>query len=183
MQPENIDINWVWSKLKPGVGSNKNDYHLMQFGYSGIDDFPKIDTVVMRHAECPNVFFHTDIRSDKITALQKNSNVVLHWYSREDKTQITFKARATIHHGNEMCVNKWANMPKFSRECYHQRGQPGIPYEPHLAQFDLSDAEAFENFSVIECQILSMDILYLQVGANVRFQWAEGDAQITRINA
>lgn len=183
MQLEKIDFKWIWSKLHAGVGSNKNDYHLMQLSYLGIDQFPKIDTVVMRGAEQPKVFFHTDGRSDKIAALKQQPNISLHWYSREEKTQLSFKAIASLHQEDEVCQDKWSVMPSFSQECYHQRGQPGTLYKRELAEFNLSSESAFKNFTVVECHIITMDILFLKIGDNIRFRCFEGDDELTRIIA
>ena len=183
MQPENIDLVWIWSKLQAGIKTNKNDYHLMQFGYIDEANVPKIDTVVCRQLANRHVYFHTDFRSHKVECLKKNAHISLHWYSKEEKTQISFQAIAKIHHLDDVCRQKWQNMQVLSQECYHQVGKPGETYAPELATFNLSEKEAFENLAIIACDIKKMDILLLRIGDNIRYVWSEGDDALSRVIA
>lgn len=183
MQPENIDLVWVWSKLQAGTKTNKNDYHLMQLGYFDESNFPKIDTVVFRQLANRHVYFNTDFRSHKVQCLQRDPNVSLHWYSKEDKTQISVQAIAKIHHLDDVCKEKWKNMQSLSQECYHQVGKPGENYAADLATFGLSEQEAFENFTMIACEIKKMDVLLLRLGDNIRYVWSEGDEALRRVIA
>ena len=183
MQPENIDLAWVWSKLQSGIKSNKNDYHLMQLSYVALNQFPKTSTVVLRQLSNRHVYFHTDYRSEKIKALQASSKVCLHWYSLEEKVQIVFQASAKIHHLDEVCQEKWSNMRALSKECYHQLGVPKEDYKPELATFDISSEAAFNNFSVVACEIHHMDVLLLRLKDNIRFVLSENDQAFRRVMA
>lgn len=183
MQPENIDLVWVWSKLQAGIKTNKNDYHLMQLGYVDNANFPKIDTVVLRHLANRHVYFHTDFRSQKVECLMRSPNINLHWYSKEEKTQISIQAVAKIHHLDDVCREKWKNMRVLSQQCYHQAGNPGDEYTSDLAAFNLTAKEAFKNFSIVACEVKKMDILLLRLGDNIRYVWSEGDSALKRIIA
>ncbi|MEE2770403.1 MAG: pyridoxamine 5'-phosphate oxidase family protein [Pseudomonadota bacterium] len=183
MQQEKIDLVWVWSKLQAGIKTNKNEYHLMQLSYIDGSQCPKVDTVVLRHLTNRHVYFHTDFRSQKVEALRHSPNICLHWYSREDKVQISIQGNADIHHQDELCRERWGNMKSLSQECYHQVGKPGTEYSSKLATFDLSKKAAFDNFTVIGCEIKKMDVLLLRLGDNVRYIWSEGDDSLKRIIA
>ena len=115
--------------------------------------------------------FHTDLRSAKINALKKNSDIFFLFYNKKRKIQVRAKGIATIHYKNEVTEQAWSKTQIISRKCYlaeqapgsfSKTPNPGYPKELEGKNPRIEDTETgFENFCVIESKIYEMEWLYL----------------------
>ena len=129
--------------------------------------------VVLRKSDQQNnlVQFHSDIRSDKIQLLKSNPNAALLFYDKDEKIQVRLKVNCIINHKNGITKNSWEKTQHISRKCYLVDNGPGtesdVPtsgLKPELDNFDYTkeqSEEGYKNFTVIQCNIKSIEWLYL----------------------
>ena len=129
--------------------------------------------VVLRKADKNNkiVQYHSDIRSDKISILKKNSNAAMLFYDKEEKIQVRLKIKCTVHHDNEITKQSWLKTGHISRKCYLINSGPGTKSETPTSgldnkfdnfNFTKEESEAgYKNFCVIRCKIKSIEWLFL----------------------
>ena len=122
--------------------------------------------------------FHTDFRSPKIINLKKNNNSFFIFYDFKIKIQLRIKTKSVIHNKNNISKISWEQTSLSSRKCYLTKKAPssitefaddGIPI--HLKGIDpiINESEnGYENFTVIENQILNIDWLYLAASGHRR---------------
>ena len=154
------------------ITSRKSPFRIPVFICGERSDFDG-RIVVLRKADKNNkiVQFHSDIRSDKISILKKNSNAAMLFYDKEEKIQVRLKIKCTVNHDNEITKQSWLKTGHISRKCYLVDNGPGsvsdIPtsgLKPELNNFDFTmeqSEEGYKNFTVIQCKIKSMEWLYL----------------------
>jgi 3-hydroxyisobutyrate dehydrogenase len=93
------------------------------------------------------------------------------FYDKEEKIQLRLKVECIVNHNNEITKTSWSKTQHISRKCYLVNSGPGtetdIPtsgLKPELDNFDYTkeqSEEGYENFTVIQCKIKSMEWLYL----------------------
>ena len=73
--------------------------------------------VVLRKSDQSNnlIQFHSDIRSDKILKLKKNSNAAFIFYDKEEKIQLRVKVNCVVNHNNEITEQSWSKTAHISR--------------------------------------------------------------------
>ena len=162
----------IWFMLKDAVLNRDSQFRIPTFicGH-GSDINGRI--IVLRKADNENnlVQFHSDIRSDKIEIIKKNSSAAMLFYDKKEKIQVRLKVKCTINHENNVTKNSWEKTQHISRKCYLVDNGPGtIPDEPtsglkpELDNFDYTKEESeegYKNFTVIQCKIKSIEWLYL----------------------
>ena len=129
--------------------------------------------VVLRKSDKENnvLQFHTDLRSPKVNILKKNNNASLVFYDKEEKIQLRVKVTCKINNKNSIAEESWKKTQHISRRCYLTDSGPGsISENPtsgmisKLEDFDYTmeqSEKGYENFTVIKCEIKSIEWLYL----------------------
>ena len=129
--------------------------------------------VVLRKSDKKNsvLQFHTDLRSQKVNILKKNKNASLVFYDKEEKIQLRVKVICEINNKNSAAEESWKKTQHISRRCYLTDSGPGsISDGPtsgmisKLEDFDYTmeqSEKGYENFTVIKCNIKSIEWLYL----------------------
>ncbi|MBE2279591.1 MAG: pyridoxamine 5'-phosphate oxidase family protein [Ignavibacteriaceae bacterium] len=175
---ENIFIR-IKSFLNEGVNSSSSGFHTVNV-CTVEKNSPKIRTVVLRNFDEENfvIYFHTDKRSQKINHLKENSNISLHFYSLNDKTQLIIEGSAEILNSGEYFENAWENTKSMSRKCYFLTEAPGIPLKeyrsglPEVFQnrspLPSESEEGKQNFTVVKVQCKVVEFLYLRAKGNIR---------------
>ncbi len=162
----------IWLMLDDAVKNRASQFRIPTFICGTAD---KIDgrIVVLRKSDQLNnlVQFHSDIRSDKIEILKQNSNAAMLFYDKEEKIQVRLKVKCVINHKNDIAKASWNKTQHISRKCYLVDKGPGtvsdIPtsgLKPELDNFDYTkeqSEEGYKNFTVIQCNIKSIEWLYL----------------------
>ena len=158
--------------LNNAVTNRKSPFRIPVFICGEQSDFDG-RIVVLRKADKNNkiVQFHSDIRSDKIKKLKKNSNASMIFYDKEEKIQIRLKVECVINHSNEVTKESWLKTGHMSRKCYLVNNGPGTESDnptsglkPELDNFEFTmnqSEEGYKNFTVIQCKIKSLEWLYL----------------------
>ena len=93
------------------------------------------------------------------------------FYDKDEKIQVRLKVNCVINHKNEITKTSWDRTQHISRKCYLVDNGPGtesdIPtsgLKPELDNFDYTkeqSEEGYKNFTVIQCNIKSIEWLYL----------------------
>ncbi|MFK7937484.1 MAG: hypothetical protein AB8G22_28470 [Saprospiraceae bacterium] len=139
-------------------------------------------TVVLRTTEVEKrqLTFYTDFRSPKVAELQWQPRHIWHFYDNGQKVQMRITADAIIQHQNDRTRTIWQNIPPKNRKDYCATQPPGSPIEdPQAATPDFFiDGEpttentdyGYENFVVVDAQVLSIDWLHLHREGHQRAQ-------------
>ena len=162
----------IWHMLDDAIKNRSSQFRIPTFICGNGDD---IDgrIVVLRKSDQSNnlVQFHSDIRSDKIEILKKNPNASMLFYDKDEKIQVRLKVNCVINHKNEITKTSWYKTQHISRKCYLVEKGPGtesdVPtsgLKPELDNFDYTKEQSeagYKNFTVIQCNIKSIEWLYL----------------------
>ena len=162
----------IWSMLENAVTDRSSPFRIPIFICGDQSDFDG-RIVVLRKADNKNslVQFHSDIRSDKIEKLKKNSKASMLFYDKEEKIQVRLKVECIVNHNNNITKESWSKTQHISRKCYLVDNAPGTESEnptsglkPELDNFEFTmekSEEGYKNFTVIQCKIKSIEWLYL----------------------
>ena len=164
--------NKYWSLLDDAVTNRGSSFRIPVFICAHQDE---VDgrIVVLRKSDRGNnlLQFHTDFRSPKVNILKKNNKASLVFYDKEEKIQLRVKVECEVNNQNSTTEESWKKTQHISRRCYLTDSPPGTgSYSPtsgmisKLEDFNYSmeqSEEGFKNFTVIKCNIKSIEWLYL----------------------
>ena len=162
----------IWLMLDDAVKNRASQFRIPTF-ICGNDNNNDGRIVVLRKSDQSNnlVQFHSDIRSDKIEILKKNPNASMLFYDKDEKIQVRLKVNCVINYKNEITKTSWDKTQHISRKCYLVDKGPGtvsdVPtsgLKPELDNFDYTKEQSesgYKNFTVIQCNIKSIEWLYL----------------------
>jgi 3-hydroxyisobutyrate dehydrogenase len=159
--------NDIWLRLLNGSLRAKESFHLSVIATVN-NGLPEQRTVVLRKAipEKKQLWFHTDLRSNKIPQIVENSYV--HWlfYDKQTQIQLRVQTLARIHQLDELAATQWQNTHSQSRKCYLTELPPGSSIEfPGDGLEYLGNKTENEwgksNFAVIVAQVQQIDWLWL----------------------
>ena len=162
----------IWNLLNAGLENRNSPFHIPVF-ICGNDN--KIDgrIVVLRGVDEKNkkIWFHSDIRSNKVKILKNNSDGTLLFYDKVEKIQLRIGVNTRVNYKNDITEKSWKKTTLMSRQCYLGKKPPGSPsVEPSSGltenidnlKYSLQESEiGYENFCVIENFIKSIEWLYL----------------------
>ena len=162
----------IWDMLNDATKNRSSQFRIPTF-ICGSGDNLDGRIVVLRKSDQSNniVQFHSDIRSDKIEILKKNPNAAMLFYDKEEKIQVRLKVNCVINYNNEITKTSWDKTQHISRKCYLVDNGPGTQSDfptsglkPELDNFEYTkdqSEEGYKNFTVIQCEIKSIEWLYL----------------------
>jgi len=162
----------IWSMLNDAVTNRNSQFRIPIFICGDQSNFDG-RIVVLRKSDQQNnlVQFHSDIRSDKIEKLKKNTKASMLFYDKEEKIQVRLKVECMVNHNNEITKESWSKTQHISRKCYLIDNGPGTESDtptsglkPELDNFEFTkeqSEEGYKNFTVIQCKIKSIEWLYL----------------------
>ena len=117
------------------------------------------------------IWFHSDIRSNKIKILKSNPKATLLFYDKSEKIQLRVSGNTKINYQNDIAKKSWEKTVHMSRQCYLGDKPPGsdvsIPTSGLTTVIDnlkytKEESEiGYKNFCVIEIFIKSIEWLYL----------------------
>ena len=162
----------IWELLKIGLEHRDLPFHIPVFICG---DKIKSDgrIVVLRGIDKKQkkIWFHSDIRSNKVKILQTNSKASFLFYDKNEKIQLRITVNTKINYKNDITIKSWKKTAHMSRQCYLGDKAPGlntsIPTSGLTSEVDnlkytFEESEiGYENFCVIETFIKSIEWLYL----------------------
>ena len=165
------------NKLQKAVKKRNDDLHLLNVVTVDEQNRPNTRNVVLRDFSIENLTlrFHTDKRSSKIKDIKINKDICLIGYDKRAKLQIRIDAEAYSIDNEEILLEIWQKMYPMSRECYRVAKSPGDKIES-LAEIKFNDENdsnlvGFDNFVAVQCNIKSMEILYLSHTGHIRAKY------------
>ncbi len=177
MQPayyENFSeiIKKIWLMLDDAITNRSSQFRIPTFICGDHSDFDGRIVVLRKSDKINNIVqFHSDIRSDKIEKLKKNSNASMLFYDKEEKIQVRMKVECKVNHNNDVTKESWSKTQHISRKCYLVHNGPGTEsvtptsgLKPELDNFEFTmeqSEEGYKNFTVIQCKVKSIEWLYL----------------------
>jgi|TARA_X000000368_G_scaffold181070_1_gene142951 3-hydroxyisobutyrate dehydrogenase len=165
-------IKKIWLMLDDAITNRSSQFRTPTFICGDQLDFDGRIVVLRKSDQKNNLLqFHSDIRSDKIEKLKKNSKAAMLFYDKEEKIQVRLKVDCTINHENDVTKDSWSKTQHISRKCYLVDNGPGSETEiptsglkPELDNFDYTkeqSEEGYRNFTVIQCEVKLIEWLYL----------------------
>ena len=162
----------IWSMLDNAIKDRGSPFRIPVFICGGQGDFDG-RIVVLRKSDRENniIQYHSDIRSNKIAKLKSNKNAAMLFYDKEEKIQVRLKVECVVNHENDITKQSWLKTGHMSRKCYLVDNGPGTEspsptsgLKPELDNFEFTMEQSevgYQNFTVIQCTIKSMEWLYL----------------------
>ena len=162
----------IWNLLNAGLQNRDAPFHIPVF-ISNNKNKSDGRIIVLRGVDEKEkkIWFHSDIRSNKIKILKSNSEATLLFYDKAEKIQLRICGNAKINYKNEICKKSWVKTAHLSRQCYLGDKPPGthslnptsgLTPEVDNLKYTIEESEiGYENFCVIETYIKSIEWLYL----------------------
>mgnify|MGYP001209772244 CR=1 FL=1 len=162
----------IWELLDAGLKKRDAPFHLPIFICGKNNKFDG-RIVVLRGIDKKDkkIWFHTDIRSNKIKILKLNPIGNLLFYDKSEKIQLRISGTVKINYLNNFTKKAWKKTVHMSRQCYLGDKPPGsiasIPTSGlgetiDNLKYTLDESEiGYNNFCVIETYIKSIEWLYL----------------------
>ena len=172
------------NKLKRAVKKRNDDLHLLNLVTVNNKNEPNTRNVVLRDFSIENltVRFHTDKRSSKIEDIKDNKAICLIGYDKKAKLQIRMDADAYTIKDEKILMDIWKKMYPMSRECYRISKSPGDRIESlneiRFEEDDESNLIGFDNFVAIQCDIKSLEILYLSSLGHIRAKYYNNNGSL-----
>ena len=117
------------------------------------------------------IWFHSDIRSNKIKILKSTPQATLLFYDKSEKVQLRISGNVKISYQNQMSKKSWEKTVHLSRQCYLSDKAPvsdvstptsGLTNKVDNLKYTKEESEiGYKNFCVIETFIKSIEWLYL----------------------
>ena len=162
----------IWNLLKTGLQNRDAPFHIPVF-ICGNENKSNGRMVVLRGIDEKEkkIWFHSDIRSNKIKILKSNSEGTLLFYDKSEKIQLRIFGYTKINYKNDMAKKSWGKTAHMSRQCYLGNKSPGsntlepasgLTSDVENFKYTIEESEiGFENFCIVETFIKSIEWLYL----------------------
>ena len=170
----NLDETYfkVWELLNSGLKNRNASFHIPTFICGNNNKFDG-RIIVLRgvNEKQKKIWFHSDIRSNKVKIIKSNPKSALLFYDKIEKIQLRVLGISKINYQNDSTKISWKKTAHMSRQCYLGNKAPGInvsePTSGLTNDFDnlkytIEESEAgYKNFCVIDFFINSIEWLYL----------------------
>ncbi len=162
----------IWDLLESGLKNRDAPFHIPTFICGNNDKFDG-RIVVLRGVDKKEkkIWFHTDIRSNKIKILKLNAKSNLLFYDKSKKIQLRILGQSKINYLNNTTQIAWKKTVHMSRQCYLGNKAPGsiadlptsgLSEKVDNLKFTLEESETgYENFCLVETFVKSIEWLYL----------------------
>ena len=162
----------IWNLLNLGLQNRDAPFHIPVF-ICGSKNKSDGRIVVLRGVDKKEkkIWFHSDIRSNKVKILKSNSEATLLFYDKSEKIQLRISGYAKINYQNNIAKKSWEKTAHMSRQCYLGDKVPGsnaltptsgLTMNVDNLKYTKEESEiGYKNFCVIEIFIKSIEWLYL----------------------
>ena len=162
----------IWDLLSSGLKNRNAPFHIPVF-ICGNKDKSDGRIVVLRGIDKKEkkIWFHADIRSNKIKILKSYPKATLLFYDKNEKIQLRIFSEVKINYQNSTAVGSWKKTAHMSRQCYLGSKVPGSNSSEATSgltenidnmKYTIEESEiGYKNFCVIENYIKSIEWLYL----------------------
>ena len=162
----------IWELLKIGLQNRDLPFHIPVF-ICGEKENSDGRIVVLRGVDEKEkkIWFHSDIRSNKIKILRSNPKATFLFYDKSEKIQLRISGSVKINYQNNFSKASWKKTAHMSRQCYLGHEAPGTNFPSPTSgltenvdnlKYSKEESEiGYKNFCVIETFIKSIEWLYL----------------------
>ena len=162
----------IWKLLNEGLRNRDASFHIPVFISGEKNKFDGRIVVLRGVSETEKkIWFHSDIRSNKVKVLKSNSEANLLLYDKSEKVQLRINGISKINYKNDITLDSWKKTAHMSRQCYLGDKAPGsdvavatsgLTEDVDNLKYTIEESEiGYENFCVIETYIKSIEWLYL----------------------
>ena len=162
----------IWKILNEGLRNRDASFHIPVFISGEKNKFDGRIVVLRGVSETEKkIWFHSDIRSNKVKVLKSNSEANLLLYDKSEKVQLRINGVSKINYKNDITLDSWKKTAHMSRQCYLGDKAPGsdvafatsgLTENVDNLKYSKEESEiGYENFCVIEVFIKSIEWLYL----------------------
>ena len=160
----------IWNLLDSGLKNRNAPFHIPVFICG---NKPDGRIIVLRGIDKKEnkIWFHSDIRSNKVSFLRLNSDCTLLFYDKNEKIQLRISGNSKINYQNNLTEKSWKKTVHLSRQCYLGNKAPGSDASEATSgltemvdnlKYSKEESEfGYKNFCVIEVFIKSIEWLYL----------------------
>jgi len=172
----------TWELLNHGLKDRNAPFHIPVF-ICGEGNKSNGRIIVLRglSEKDKKIWFHSDIRSNKIKILKKNPQSCLLFYDKLEKIQLRVSGKVKINYQNKITKESWEKTAHMSRQCYLGEMSPGTETDHPTSgltdnidnsKYSIEESEiGYKNFCVIETYITSIEWLYLAAKGHRRAQF------------
>ena len=162
----------IWELLKVGLQNRNLPFHIPVF-ICGNKEKSDGRIVVLRGVDEKEkkIWFHSDIRSNKLKILKSTPQATLLFYDKSEKVQLRISGNVKISYQNQMSKKSWEKTVHLSRQCYLSDKAPGSDVSTPTSgltnkvdnlKYTKEESEiGYKNFCVIETFVKSIEWLYL----------------------
>ena len=162
----------IWKLLNEGLRNRDASFHIPVFVCGEKNKFDSRIVVLRGVSETEKkIWFHSDIRSNKVKVLKSNSEANFLFYDKSEKVQLRINGVSKINYKNDITLDSWKKTAHMSRQCYLGDKAPGsdvavatsgLTENVDNLKYTIEESEiGYENFCVIETYIKSIEWLYL----------------------
>ena len=152
--------------------SNLNSSRWVQMATIGLDNTPRVRTVVFRGWNKEyEIEILTDKRSEKFKEIEMNNKVEICWLFPKSKCQFRFRGVSKIDEGNDALAH-WENLSPNAKSLWAWP-RPGDIYEKDsFSPSEITEETAkLNNFIVIKIVVNQVEQLLLQKPVHIRRRW------------
>jgi pyridoxamine 5'-phosphate oxidase len=162
--PENL-VGRVWQELSRASKDRHHAWRRPAFATLGVDGFPQVRTIVLRHADQTRSTLraYTDSRSPKCQEILKCNQAQLVFWSERLRWQLRVSVRASVYHEGEVVEKAWASVSQsHALKDYLAKQAPGsaIVSDRHHEDF-LVHQPVNHHLAVLNFEVICMDWLEL----------------------
>jgi|TARA_B110000438_G_scaffold298274_1_gene346189 3-hydroxyisobutyrate dehydrogenase len=162
----------IWNLLVLGLKDRNAPFHIPVLITGNKSEFDG-RIVVLRgvDVEEKKIWFHSDIRSNKVKVLKSNPKGTLLFYDKVEKIQLRVFGKTKINYHNDVTRKAWSKTSHMSRQCYLGEDSPGkntsfatsgLSNDIDNSKYTLEESEiGYKNFCLIEISITDIEWLYL----------------------
>jgi 3-hydroxyisobutyrate dehydrogenase len=174
----------IIGEIERGAVDRKHSFHLCFFS-TFIDEFPESRTVVLRKLERSSftLRFHTDSRSDKYRQVLSNKNTQILLYNQKAKLQVRLKCHSINLDNEKIKQDVWNKSQEISRRCYYVPSSPSSMIDKPILNSDIdfkNESLGYNVFSIIESNVLEMDVLELNYEGHVRAKFEINNGKLIK---
>ena len=181
----------IWDLLISGLKNRNAPFHIPVF-ICGNKNKPDGRIVVLRGVDKKEkkIWFHSDIRSNKIKILKLCPKATLLFYDKDEKIQLRIFSETKINYQNNITIRSWKKTTHMSRQCYLGNKAPGsnsskaasgLTEDIDNMKYTIEESEiGYINFCVIENYVKSIEWLYLAAKGHRRAHFSVENSSIKK---
>ena len=181
----------IWDLLIFGLKNRNAPFHIPVFVCGEKNKFDSRIVVLRGVSETEKkIWFHSDIRSNKVKVLKSNSEANFLFYDKSEKVQLRINGVSKINYKNDITLDSWKKTAHMSRQCYLGNKAPGsnsskatsgLTEEIDNMKYTIEESEiGYKNFCVIENYIKSIEWLYLAAKGHRRAHFSLENSSIKK---